>query len=355
MASEPHPTAVVATVHVFEGAPEETAIFPIFPGQISATIIEEILKSQEEYERRLRTLYTFRTYRFLKVFRVGQLLDPDQGTSTSLSLSFEKISDSLWVGLGFSFPKENKLPLTVQVRRMPPEGRQPLRPADILSTVSFFVRSGHTIITGSYLPSTAKKPKRAIFVALSPSFIQIRNRYDYERVFQLIKRTLSLAPISPADHVFLKDINTFFQRKFHLSPLYSGDDLTAGFPELSTGETAKTLRERKSAHPPGGETIFVAYDEPPRPIGGYKAIQDNLVYPEEDRKKGIEGLVIVQAVIGRDGEVKEVSVLKSLSPGCDRVAMEAIRKTRWKPALREGKPVTVRVSITVKFQLANPQ
>ncbi|MFQ5754243.1 MAG: energy transducer TonB, partial [bacterium] len=39
--------------------------------------------------------------------------------------------------------------------------------------------------------------------------------------------------------------------------------------------------------------VFVPYDEPPYPIGGYAAIQKNLKYPEIARKAGIEGLVII--------------------------------------------------------------
>jgi len=109
------------------------------------------------------------------------------------------------------------------------------------------------------------------------------------------------------------------------------------------------ISRRKSLHPQ--ESRWVPYDVAPSPIGGYQSIQKNLIYPKGDREKGVQGTVIVQALIGSDGEVKETRILKSLSPGCDQAAMEAIRKVRWKPAIQEGQPVDVWVSITIGFLL----
>jgi len=121
-------------------------------------------------------------------------------------------------------------------------------------------------------------------------------------------------------------------------------------------ETELDLTEIPPPPPPPPEEeeeapIFVAYDKAPEPIGGYEAIQRNLVYPEIARKAGVEGVVIVQVVIDEKGRVVDTQILKSLGAGCDEAAMEAIRKTRWKPAMQRDRPVKVRVSIRVKFQL----
>ncbi|NOY76862.1 MAG: energy transducer TonB [Calditrichaeota bacterium] len=100
--------------------------------------------------------------------------------------------------------------------------------------------------------------------------------------------------------------------------------------------------------------IFVAYDSPPEPIGGFGAIQKNLKYPEIARKAGVEGTVIIQVLIDEKGRVIKTKVLKSLgNNGCDEAAISAIRKTRWKPAMQRDKPVKVWVSIPVIFKLKN--
>lgn len=106
--------------------------------------------------------------------------------------------------------------------------------------------------------------------------------------------------------------------------------------------------------PPESNVIFIAYDEPPEPIGGYGAIQKAVVYPEIAREAGIEGTVIVQATIGKDGKVKETIILKGIpKTGLDEAAMAAIKKIKWKPAYQRDKPVTVRISVPVVFRLKN--
>lgn len=99
-------------------------------------------------------------------------------------------------------------------------------------------------------------------------------------------------------------------------------------------------------------TIFIAYDEPPQPIGGFQAIQKNLVYPEIARKAGVEGTVFVKVLVDAKGNVVGTDVIKSLgNNGCDEAAIKAIRSVKWKPAMQRDKPVKVWVSIPVRFVL----
>lgn len=98
--------------------------------------------------------------------------------------------------------------------------------------------------------------------------------------------------------------------------------------------------------------IFVAYDEPPSPIGGFVAIQKALKYPEIARKAGIEGRVIVHVLVSEAGSVENTKILKSLGhSGCDDAAVSAIKSVKWKPARQRDKPVKVWVAIPVIFKL----
>ena len=73
-------------------------------------------------------------------------------------------------------------------------------------------------------------------------------------------------------------------------------------------------------------------------------------YPEDARNARIQGTVMVQALVGRDGEVKEVRIRESI-PMLDEAALDAVRKWRFKPATADGEPRAVWVSIPVKFTL----
>ncbi len=98
--------------------------------------------------------------------------------------------------------------------------------------------------------------------------------------------------------------------------------------------------------------IFVAYDEAPQPIGGFAAIQRNLVYPEIARKAGVEGRVVVNCLIDERGSVNRTKILKSLgNNGCDEAAVAAIKSIKWKPAKQRDKPVKVWIGIPVVFKL----
>ncbi len=100
------------------------------------------------------------------------------------------------------------------------------------------------------------------------------------------------------------------------------------------------------------EEIFVAYDQPPMPIGGFQAIQRNLKYPAIARRAGIEGRVIVNVLIDVDGSVVDAQVLRSLGKsGCDEAAIKAVKSVRWTPAKKKNIPQKVWVAVPVIFKL----
>jgi|TARA_B100000035_G_scaffold186236_1_gene158907 protein TonB len=102
----------------------------------------------------------------------------------------------------------------------------------------------------------------------------------------------------------------------------------------------------------GPNVKFIAYDDPPVPVGGYGAIQRNIVYPEIAQEAGIEGKVIIQAFIDDKGRVQGMSVLQGIpNTGLNEAAMAAIKKTRFKPAQQRDRPVGVYISIPVNFKL----
>jgi len=74
-------------------------------------------------------------------------------------------------------------------------------------------------------------------------------------------------------------------------------------------------------------------------------------YTEIARKARIEGMVIIEAIIDREGNVTDVRVLKPLPMGLDQAAMEAVKKWKYKPGTLNGQPVPVIYNLTVNFRL----
>jgi len=119
-------------------------------------------------------------------------------------------------------------------------------------------------------------------------------------------------------------------------------------------EQPEQTLDSPSAPPPALEkpATFVPYDTPPEPVGGFAALARNLRYPEIARKAGIEGKVLVRATISADGSVSNTTVVESLGEaGCDEAAIEAIKSVDWKPAQKDGTPVSVEITVPFQFKL----
>jgi protein TonB len=94
--------------------------------------------------------------------------------------------------------------------------------------------------------------------------------------------------------------------------------------------------------------------------GGYD-IEPTLVfkppdppYPPRAREKMVMGEVIVRIWVRLDGTTEVLGILKSL-PFCNEAAVEHAKKYRWKPALKNGKPIETEGIIYVRFNLLAPE
>jgi TonB family protein len=74
------------------------------------------------------------------------------------------------------------------------------------------------------------------------------------------------------------------------------------------------------------------------------------VYPGEARKKGIQGVVILEAKIDESGRVMDAMILRSV-PELDQAAIDAVQQWVYEPPVIDGKPTKVLFTVTVRFQL----
>jgi len=96
---------------------------------------------------------------------------------------------------------------------------------------------------------------------------------------------------------------------------------------------------------------FVVVEEMPKLIGGMKALQSKIEYPEMARRAGIEGRVTVQFIVNESGDVENAKVVRGIGGGCDETALAAVRKAKFEPGMQKGKPVRVRYALSVNFRL----
>lgn len=102
--------------------------------------------------------------------------------------------------------------------------------------------------------------------------------------------------------------------------------------------------------------VFIAVQNMPYFPGGYEALLNwlskNIRYPEIAKENYITGKVFVSFVINIDGSVCDIKIVRGVDESLDLEAIRVCSKMpKWKPGNQRGKPVRVRFSIPINFQI----
>lgn len=104
------------------------------------------------------------------------------------------------------------------------------------------------------------------------------------------------------------------------------------------------------------ETEYVFVEESASPKGGlsefFKSISQKIKYPAQARRMGIEGRVFIEFLIGKDGTLSEIKLIKGIGGGCDEEALKVIQSSpNWNPGKQRGVPVKQRYTLPIVFKL----
>lgn len=104
------------------------------------------------------------------------------------------------------------------------------------------------------------------------------------------------------------------------------------------------------------EEVFMVAEQMPEFPGGMKEmlkfLQENVKYPENAMRNNVQGRVIVQFVIEKDGTPTEFKVLRSVDPDLDAEALRVMKAMpKWKPGMEKGEAVRVKFTVPVAFKL----
>lgn len=101
---------------------------------------------------------------------------------------------------------------------------------------------------------------------------------------------------------------------------------------------------------------FRVVEDLPQFPGGYgefmKWLTRNLRYPIAAQERKLQGKVIAEFIVNKDGSVTDVNIVKSLNPYCDREALRVLRMMpRWTAGIQDDKPCRTKVCIPIVFKL----
>ena len=122
--------------------------------------------------------------------------------------------------------------------------------------------------------------------------------------------------------------------------------------DSSDSKTAEAPKEAKVDE----NGIHQVCEEMPEFPGGMRECMNwlgkNINYPEDCKKAGIQGRVIIQFVVDKDGSIKSPKVARSVHPSLDAEALRVISSSpKWKPGKQKGEAVKVKYTIPVLFKL----
>ena len=102
--------------------------------------------------------------------------------------------------------------------------------------------------------------------------------------------------------------------------------------------------------------VYMVCDQMPMYPGGMqelmKYLQKNIQYPQDAKEKGIQGRVIVQFIVEKDGTINDTKVVRKIDPSLDNEALRVINAMqKWEPGKHKGEAVSVKYTVPVAFKL----
>ena len=183
-------------------------------------------------------------------------------------------------------------------------------------------------------------------------------KVEPEKVVEKVKSSIKFtAPVIKKDNEVKDDEEIDLQKVENTNTKIGAFDVQ-GNDEVG-GEVLKAKEEIAQPEPPKHEEenkVFDVVEQMPSFPGGMPALMQwlsqNIKYPVIAAENGVQGRVIVQFVVEKDGSVTDVHVAKSVDPSLDKEATRVVKAMpRWNPGKQNGSAVRVKYTVPVMFKL----
>jgi protein TonB len=125
-------------------------------------------------------------------------------------------------------------------------------------------------------------------------------------------------------------------------------------PKYGTGPVAPKAKEDKADDNQVFEIVEQMAEFPGGAAAMMQFISKNLKYPEIALENTIEGTVVVEFIVEKDGSITNINVIKDIGGGCGAEAARVIKMMpKWNPAKQRDMPVRLKMKAPVKFKVAN--
>lgn len=188
---------------------------------------------------------------------------------------------------------------------------------------------------------------------------KVTPKIEQPKVVEKVKSSIKFtAPVIKKDSEVKPEEEMKTQEDLQKTKTTIGAFTVVGNDEIG-GEIIKAKEEIAQPEPPKNEEenkVFDVVEEQPSFPGGQGALMswlhDNIKYPVVAAENGIQGKVIVQFIVGKNGSISNVKVLRSVDPSLDKEAVRVVSNMpNWTPGKQNGASVNVRFTLPVTFRL----
>jgi len=132
-------------------------------------------------------------------------------------------------------------------------------------------------------------------------------------------------------------------------------DVTEGTNDLNKVMIKEEVIEQPKVEEEQPMNIAMVEQKPQFPGGEgemYKWLSSNIVYPPAAAEEGVSGRVVVEFVVGKDGSITNVRIVRPRHPALDKEALRVVKAMpKWIPGRNNGQPVKVTYTLPVTFKL----
>jgi TonB family protein len=137
-----------------------------------------------------------------------------------------------------------------------------------------------------------------------------------------------------------RKVNVYYKVPINFRMQHTGENADANMPGSAIMDKAARSMDRLPQYP-GGERQLINY------------ITEHIQYPPEAVRKNIQGVVLLEFVVNKDGTITNIIPLKKLGGGCTEEAIRVLKLTSgiWTPGTEGGKLVNAKYNLPVTFKL----
>jgi len=193
-------------------------------------------------------------------------------------------------------------------------------------------------------------PRLDEVMARTDSLLQVKQRQtaEYEKYRAKGDSAFDASGFKQAISYYKKALDIREDDKYVVSRI---EEANRELEQMKLAQQEMQEQEDKRKEIVNEEGLYTVVDQEPQVKGGLRSLTKRANYPDEARRKGVQGRVYVEAVVNADGSVRRASVVRGKGSGTNEEALRVTKNAEFIPAKYNGEAVPAKKTVWIQFRL----